>query len=136
MAIKYSEYFKVASRIVDDLPEALGQLDTWIAQAEANPTNSAEISGQLKSAESLRDGLASVLTSVESGAMIRSVEPEANLNNLIASLESASGSLNTLADSLKNVPSVEDAGHLQTVVQTAEGADTFAASVEASVQQD
>jgi hypothetical protein len=90
----------------------------------------------LKSAESLRDGLASVLTSVESGAMIQSVEPEVTLNNLIASLEIASGLLNTLADSLKNIPSVEDAGHLETVVQTAEVADTFAASVEASVKQE
>jgi hypothetical protein len=45
MAIKYSEYFKIASKIVDELPEALDRLDTWIAQAEAGPTNSAEIAG-------------------------------------------------------------------------------------------
>lgn len=130
MTVKYSEYFKVASKIVDDLPEALGQLDTWIAQAEAGSADSAEVA-QVKSAETLRDGLASVLTSVESGAMIQSAEPETNLNNLIASLENASNSLNTLADSLKTVPSAE---HLDTVIKTAEVADTFAASVEASAK--
>jgi hypothetical protein len=89
----------------------------------------------LKSAESLRDGLASALTSVESGAMIQSAEPDVNLNNLIASLESASGSLNTLADSLKDIPGAEDADHLKTLVQTAENAKTFAASVESSVNK-
>lgn len=128
MTIDFSEFSKIASKVVDELPAALDQLDVWISQVEANPTELVAASVQLKSAETLRDGLASILASVEGGVIVNSAEMDPT--RLISTLEGASDSLKSLADAVKDIPSVEDSGQLLTIEQVAGFADLFAASVE------
>lgn len=83
MNAKFDEYSRIASKIVDELPEALDQLDRWIAHAEdANPTGSAGLASHLDSAESLRDGLAGLVDSPEIGSIMRSAEAEPNVRSV------------------------------------------------------
>jgi hypothetical protein len=134
----FRDYFKVASKIVDELPDAVDQLDTWISQLEASgvePSGSAaftEVATQIQSAEALRDQLAGVLDSVESGAISSDVEPLISKAGVVPSVETAATRIQELANVMERISTVEPLPQVTRLTETAEAADVFVSSVEKS----